>query len=57
MTEHNERERAKSLAMLQEKGKHVLQNNFTPTPSHLTDIKVTMNCQADTMGFPRRCHK
>ena len=57
MTEHNARERAKSLAMLQEKGKHVLQNNFTPTPSHLTDIKVTMQCSADTMGFPRRCHK
>ncbi|CAB4183483.1 hypothetical protein UFOVP1464_46 [uncultured Caudovirales phage] len=57
MTEHNQRERAKSLAMLQAKGKHVLQNKFTPTPSHLTDIKVTMNCLADTMGFPRRCHK
>lgn len=57
MTEHNQRERAKSLAMLQAKGKHVLQNKFTPTPSHLTYIKVTMKCSADTMGFPRRCHK
>lgn len=57
MTEHNQRERAKSLAMLQAKGKHVLQNRFTPTPSHLTDIKITMQCGADTMGFRRRCHK
>ena len=57
MTEHNQRERAKSLQMLQEKGKHVLQNRFTPTPSFMTDISLTLKCEADTYNVPRRCHK
>ena len=57
MTEHNQRERAKSLQMLQAKDKHVLQNKFTPTPSYLTDVSITMKCEADTYNVPRRCHK
>ena len=69
-TEYNQRERAKSLAMLEAKGKHVLQNKFTPTPSHMTDISLTFKCAADELmpraptesavvfrAFPRRCHK
>ena len=58
MTEHNEKKRAESVAYLKERGKYLLDNSsFVPTPSHLTDIKVTMKCSADTIGFPRRCHK
>lgn len=61
MTEHNQRERAKSLAMLQAKGKHVLQNKFVPTPSHLTDINFTFKCAMAEIRPPlalvRRCHK